>query len=89
MEEDFTMSKLALVLCLNAKIIYYVIYLEKIVELSNTIKKATREDYEAQILELGNTIKECKDHLSREKIEKEKIYRGYMHEKFQLESACE
>lgn len=51
--------------------------LEKTVELSNAMKKASREYYEAQIPELRNIIKECKDHLSYEKIEKEKIPRVY------------
>lgn len=63
--------------------------LEKIVELSNSMNKEDNEHYEAQILELGNTIKEYQDCLSREQLEKEKIHRGYLHEKLQLGKASE
>lgn len=63
--------------------------LEKVVELSNAMKKVAREDYEAQILELRNTVNECKGHLTREQLEKEKIYPSYLHEQFQLGKAYE
>ena len=53
------------------------------------MKKAAREDYEAQILELTNIVKEWKDLLTHEQLEKEKTYQSFLHEKFQLRRACE
>ena len=34
------------------------------------MKKEAREDYEAQILELRTTLKECKDLLAKEQLER-------------------
>ncbi|XP_050875887.1 uncharacterized protein LOC127079543 [Lathyrus oleraceus] len=48
--------------------------LENTVERSNAMKKEVREDYEAQILELRTTLKEYKDFLAKEQLEKEKIH---------------
>lgn len=53
------------------------------------MKKAAREDYETQILELGNIIKECKEHLTCEHLEREKVYQSFLHEQFQLGRVCE
>lgn len=53
------------------------------------MKKEARENYETQILELRKTIKEYQDCLSHEQLEKEKIHRAYLHEKFQLGRAYE
>ena len=53
------------------------------------MKKEARENYEAQILELRKTVKKCKDHLTREQLEKEKICRSILHEQFQLVRAYE
>ncbi|XP_050885453.1 uncharacterized protein LOC127091004 [Lathyrus oleraceus] len=47
---------------------------ENTVERSNAMKKEAREDYEAQILELRTTLKEYKDLLAKEQLEKEKIH---------------
>lgn len=70
--------------------VYRVVWdLERTLELINMDKKSAREDYEAQINELRKTIKEYQDYASREKLEKEKIHRAYLHEKFQLGRAHE
>ncbi|XP_050908917.1 uncharacterized protein LOC127122660 [Lathyrus oleraceus] len=63
--------------------------LENTVERSNAMKKEAREDYEAQILELRTTLKEYKDLLAKEQLEKEKIHRSFMREQFNLGRACE
>lgn len=63
--------------------------LERTLELTNIDKKSAKEDYKAQISELRKTIKEYQDHASHEKLEKERIHRAYLHEKFQLERAHE
>lgn len=63
--------------------------IEKIIELSIAMKKAAREDYEAKILEPRKTVKECKEHLTHEQLEREKIYQRFLHEQFQLGKACE
>ncbi|XP_050897097.1 uncharacterized protein LOC127103903 [Lathyrus oleraceus] len=62
---------------------------EKTIERSNAMKKEAREDYEAQILELRTTLKECKDLLSKEQLEREKIHRSFLREQFNLRRACE
>lgn len=53
------------------------------------MKKNTREDYEAQILELRITLKESKDLLAKEQLEGEEILRSYLREQFNLGWACE
>lgn len=63
--------------------------LENTVERSNTIKKEAQKDYEAQILELRTTLKDCKDLLAKEQLEREKVYRSYLHEQLQHGKACE
>ena len=63
--------------------------LEKTVERSNAMKKEAREDYEAQILELRTTLKECKDILDKEHLEREKVYRSFLCEQLQHEQARE
>lgn len=63
--------------------------LEKIIERSNAMKKEAWEDYKSQILELRTTLKECKYLLAQEKLEREKVYRVFLHEKFNLGRACE
>lgn len=51
--------------------------------------ESEREDYETQNLELRNTFKERKDVLAHEKLEREKVYQSFLHEKFQLGRGCE
>ncbi|XP_050890484.1 uncharacterized protein LOC127095902 [Lathyrus oleraceus] len=63
--------------------------LERTVERSNVMNKEVREDYEAQIPELRTTLKECKDLLSQEQLEREKVYRSFLREQFNLGRACE
>lgn len=63
--------------------------LEKVVEMSNMMKKEAKEEYEAQILELRTTFKDCRDLLAHEKLERENVYRGFFCEQFQLRRAYE
>lgn len=53
------------------------------------MKKEAKEDHEAQILELMTTLKECKDLLAKEQLEREKVYRIFLREQFQHGKACE
>lgn len=53
------------------------------------MKKEARVDYEAQILELRTTPKEYKDLLSQDQLKKEKVYRSFLHEQFNLGRAYE
>lgn len=55
-------------------------YLEKTFERFNAMKKEVIEDYEAKILELRTTLKECKDLLAKEQLEREKIHQSFLHE---------
>ncbi|XP_050877467.1 uncharacterized protein LOC127081229 [Lathyrus oleraceus] len=63
--------------------------LENTVERSNAMKKEAREDYEAHIIELRTTLKEYKDLLAKEQLEREKIHRSFLCESFNLGRACE
>lgn len=54
--------------------------LKKTVERSNSIKKEARQDYKAQIHELRTTLKECKELLAKEQLEREKIHPRFLHE---------
>lgn len=58
--------------------------LEKTIERSNAINKEAREDYEAQILELRTNLKDFKDLLAKEQLEREKIRWSLLHNQFNL-----
>lgn len=53
------------------------------------MKKEAREDYKAQLLELRTTLKECKDLLAKEQLEREKVHWSLLREKFNLGRACD
>ncbi|XP_050918910.1 uncharacterized protein LOC127136394 [Lathyrus oleraceus] len=63
--------------------------LEKTFERSNSMKKEAREDYKAKVLELRATLKECKDLLAKEHLEREKVHRSFLREQFNLGRAYE
>lgn len=62
---------------------------EKIIKRSTTMKKEAWQYYEAQILDLRTTLKKRKDLLAQEQLEREKVYRSFLREQFQLGRTCE
>lgn len=53
------------------------------------MKKEDRQDYKDQILELRTTLKECKDLLAKEQLERDKIHQSFLRKQLNLGWACE